>query len=134
MLRPAQIREMLEICNDIKKDMVAERRNGIQQSLKKLEEELSYIEIPEFRQPEYEQEHQWVQKQAEYKTELQSKTEPIRIKDIRELEKTYQKAQDFYRRMQLATELPLDRDLLELKIKEKMVELETLRNSKANFY
>ena len=69
----------------------------------------------------------WKQKQIDYYTELQSTTDPIQLSDIKALESKVEQKQKLYRKIQISHQLPLDKKLLELKIKEKILELEELR-------
>ena len=127
ILPATEIQLLMKKCREIKADLQNEKRNATKMSLINLQNTLNDIRIPVTHATRDNKEEMWIQKQHDYEEEINNTKEPIRIRDLSGLKKELDGLQEAYRKMQLTRDLPMDLDLLNLKIKEKMMELEDLR-------
>ena len=127
ILSTTEIRQIVNTCKSIQNDLKTERRQGIENALVKLERDLREIHIP--AAPQARDSSQLKSEKRDILKELEKMEERTRVADIRKLSNELDATTKIYRKLDLTTDLPLDKDMLNLKIKEKMLELEILRRN-----
>eukprot|EP00834_Sanchytrium_tribonematis_P007542 NODE_697_length_4659_cov_0.783991.p4 type:complete len:137 gc:universal NODE_697_length_4659_cov_0.783991:348-758(+) len=131
ILDTSEITAIKDLCNSVRQEIKLKKRVDMQKSLEKLKQSLELQNLPKIMLVEQDT-LLWDKKIADYTKELNGEEIPT-LEEIRSLEKELHLKQEKLKKLEISEMLPLDKDLINLKIKEKVTELELLRqNNKEN--